>query len=568
MRKITVIYLLCLFPFIFLCGMEEGVPGLDKTAKKAGDSIQREVIPVGESILIEGFETVQGVGRGHAAAGINTPELRQTDEALDGQSAGLVESEGTMFGIYSSPKESWRGMYINIEEGKLSNCTGISFWVRSREVLEHQPINIRGSGSTRFKAFFSIPGDNKWHKITIPFFGDALHIPVLNAITGREILITDPSFTPDPERITTLDFIIPYNRPYSFAIDKLEGISAPAGEVPLPEVVSIREVNDDSRSRIEELQEYENLALGIQEIMWHRENSSEALRKYRQAQEILTRYVENWKMKYQEQKKTYSYQRGMFRLEQARWYNQIEIDRLEAWQKYPDGTVVEQTPFVPEQYREYPVLLSDITYMSDGLRITGIVAKPKGDGPFPLVMIDHGGGSHAKDHLIQVLRIASAGFVAFASDYRGHGGSEGIPGSNFQEIPLYGRDVVNGLIAAKTLPYVDYTRIGMWGHSMGGAVSWEALASETGKKVDVFIQVSSRISIPEEKLAFIHCSVFMIVGENDMGHVIDAHPKEISLLEKYNIPYEAKTYPGYNHHRMKFHEPLRDVIAFFQENLK
>jgi len=557
MLNIRIFYICFFIFFISSCGVQEPGQKISDVTKRAGDGIQREVIPSGESVLIEGFETIQDVGRGHAAARINTPELQQTDNALEGQKAGLVVSEGTMFGVYNSPKENWRGMYMNVEEGAFEHCTGISFWVRSREAVENQPINIiegttQRRGSNRCRAFFSIPGDNEWHQVTIPFFGDALHI-------------VNPLFTPSPDKITSLDFIIPYNRPYSFAIDKLEGIRAPAGDIPLPEVVSIRDMSDERLSGIEELREYEDLALEAQVIMWESEKTSDAHMKMKSAQKLLQEYVDGWKTKYQEQENTYSYQRGLFRLNQVLWYNQIDIDRLEVWKKYSDATIIEQTPFVPEQYREYPILLSDITYMSQGLRITGVIAKPKGEGPFPLVLVNHGGYSHAKDHLVQVMRVASAGFVTIASDYRGHGGSEGRDGSNFQEVELYGRDAVNGLKAAKTLPYVDASRIGLWGHSMGGFVSWYVLTSEVGQEIDAYAQISSRITVDEEKLSQIKCPLFVVVGENE--GLLESHPQTLSLLDKYKIPYESKTYPGYDHHNMKFHHPLSDAVAFFQRHL-
>ncbi|GAF98321.1 unnamed protein product, partial [marine sediment metagenome] len=278
--------------------------------------------------------------------------------------------------------------------------------------------------------------DNQWNQVVIPFFGDEIKFPVT---------FTNELFSPEPEKITALDFIIPFNRPYSFAIDKLEGIRAPAGNVPIPDVLPIQDVSERIQSGIEELEKYEKTAREVQGIMWQQEKAMEANKKAVGAQEILNNYIEKWEQTYKDQKNTFSYQRGLYVLKKVQWINRIDIDRLEVWQDYPDGTIVGFSPFVPEQYREYPVLLSDVTYMSDGLRITGVIAKPKGEGPFPLVVVNHGGGSHAKDHLIQIMRIASAGFVVFAPDYRGHGDSEGDYGSHFARIPIYGRDSINGL---------------------------------------------------------------------------------------------------------------------------
>ncbi|MNG41405.1 hypothetical protein D3C84_1305760 [compost metagenome] len=67
--------------------------------------------------------------------------------------------------------------------------------------------------------------------------------------------------------------------------------------------------------------------------------------------------------------------------------------------KYPDSTVIHHTPFVTDTYNWYPAEYCEYTYMSQGYKITGLVAKPIGVGPFPLVLVNHGSNSHAQDHM-------------------------------------------------------------------------------------------------------------------------------------------------------------------------
>ncbi len=70
-----------------------------------------------------------------------------------------------------------------------------------------------------------------------------------------------------------------------------------------------------------------------------------------------------------------------------------------------------------------------IAYQSDGLRITGMMNRPRGDGPFPVVILNHGyypldvyqtgnGSKTAADYL------ANRGFLAIAPDLRSHAGSD------------------------------------------------------------------------------------------------------------------------------------------------
>ncbi len=112
-------------------------------------------------------------------------------------------------------------------------------------------------------------------------------------------------------------------------------------------------------------------------------------------------------------------------------------------------------------------------YPSDGLRITGMMNIPHGNGPFPVVVLDHGyfkpaeyktgdGTSRAADNF------ARNGYLTLASDYRCYGGSQCGPN------PLYvgyAIDVLNLIGSLPSLPYADTARVGIWGHSMGGGIT-------------------------------------------------------------------------------------------------
>src|SRR5262245_35617242 len=66
-----------------------------------------------------------------------------------------------------------------------------------------------------------------------------------------------------------------------------------------------------------------------------------------------------------------------------------------------------------------------ITYESEGLKITGLLSKPPGKGPFPLILVNHGGYDPAKSVAPFLDLFVKQGYVALASDYRGCGQSEG-----------------------------------------------------------------------------------------------------------------------------------------------
>ena len=119
---------------------------------------------------------------------------------------------------------------------------------------------------------------------------------------------------------------------------------------------------------------------------------------------------------------------------------------------------------------------SRITYRSDGLAIRGFLVAPKAPGRYPILIYNHGGvmqwGRIVLPEILEFNRLAARGYIVLASAYRGEGGSEGAP-------DIDGGDVADSLALiklAETLPNADPSRIGMWGFSRGGSVTYGALA--------------------------------------------------------------------------------------------
>lgn len=117
-----------------------------------------------------------------------------------------------------------------------------------------------------------------------------------------------------------------------------------------------------------------------------------------------------------------------------------------------------------------------ISYLSDGLKINGLMVKPNKKGKYPCVIYNRGGnrnfGSLKIAHgAITLGQIAKEGYVVIASQYRGNGGSEG-------KEEFGGKDVNDITILTEVLKEVevaDINRIGMYGWSRGGMMTYIAL---------------------------------------------------------------------------------------------
>ncbi|HCB01933.1 MAG TPA: peptidase [Anaerolineae bacterium] len=134
-----------------------------------------------------------------------------------------------------------------------------------------------------------------------------------------------------------------------------------------------------------------------------------------------------------------------------------------------------------------------ISYPSDGLRITGILQIPQGEVPFPVIIMNHGyvnrseytsgdGTDRASVYFVE------RGYITIASDFRSWGGSD-VDASFFHTGLV--TDVMNLISSLDSLPQADTTRIGMWGHSMGGGIATKILTLDSPIKAAVLYAPNS-----------------------------------------------------------------------------
>ena len=126
------------------------------------------------------------------------------------------------------------------------------------------------------------------------------------------------------------------------------------------------------------------------------------------------------------------------------------------------------------------VKIERITYLSDGLRVKGYLVEPadgEGEERLPAVIFNRGGNRDFaalsdRGAVLRLAPLAAHGYVVVASQYRGNAGGEGREEFGGADV----RDVLNLLPLLDHHPRVDSERIGMFGWSRGGLMTYLALA--------------------------------------------------------------------------------------------
>lgn len=166
----------------------------------------------------------------------------------------------------------------------------------------------------------------------------------------------------------------------------------------------------------------------------------------------------------------------------------VTLDALRA-RDYPGGPVeILATLETTDVYTRY-----HIAYPSDGLRLTGIMQVPTGAGPFPVIILNHGYAERdaywpGSGTWMAAEFLNRRGYLTVAPDYRSWGASEWGP-SLFHTGLL--ADVLNLIGALATVPEADTTRLGMWGHSMGGGITTKALTVDPRIRAAVLYAANS-----------------------------------------------------------------------------
>jgi pimeloyl-ACP methyl ester carboxylesterase len=138
---------------------------------------------------------------------------------------------------------------------------------------------------------------------------------------------------------------------------------------------------------------------------------------------------------------------------------------------------------------------SEVTIDARTHRLAGTLTLPRGKGPFPAVVLLHGGGAQDRNFLWVAPFFARSGVAVLAYDKRGVGGSggdwRGATGTDLATDALAAIDFLRGRRD------IDRGRIGLYGSSNGGWVA--PIAATLAPDKVAFIAARAASGLPERK---------------------------------------------------------------------
>jgi dipeptidyl aminopeptidase/acylaminoacyl peptidase len=113
----------------------------------------------------------------------------------------------------------------------------------------------------------------------------------------------------------------------------------------------------------------------------------------------------------------------------------------------------------------------------DGLRENAILLLPTGNGPFPGLVVNHGGMNGVDERVSSRARVlCQRGYAVILPSFRGEDSSEGAIDVGDGDV----RDALAALAVLTNRDDVESERIGMWGNSRGGLTTLLAAQQTEG----------------------------------------------------------------------------------------
>ncbi len=196
------------------------------------------------------------------------------------------------------------------------------------------------------------------------------------------------------------------------------------------------------------------------------------------------------------------------------------------------------------------ITASNIQFPGQGATLMAYLARPKGNGPFPAVLVCHENRG-LTDHIKDVTRrIAKAGYVGLAVDLLSRqGGTSKVEASQVPGVlgntppQQFVQDFQSALEYLKTQPYVAPGRFGMVGFCFGGGVTWRCATAIAELRAAVPYYGPNP---PLQDVPKIQAAVLAMYGGLDT-RIDQGIPAIEQAMKDNNKTFEKMIYPNANH---------------------
>ena len=162
------------------------------------------------------------------------------------------------------------------------------------------------------------------------------------------------------------------------------------------------------------------------------------------------------------------------------------------------------------------VVIRDITIETDTGRLAGYLLIPKSASersPAPAIVTSHGYLNNREMQALNYVELSRRGYVVFAMDAYAHGHSSVPQDGRGSAISRTSGGMVDAVEYLYGLAFVDETRIGVTGHSMGGGYADATASYYTGLEE----QALARGASPAEAAALNKVAAVLVVGNVPFG---------------------------------------------------